>query len=290
MNRQTCFRLGQAALLLHLAAAISLAMPFDPVFRVLRIKGECAIAPPDSTVFSPIKPGKAYPFGSTVRTVSLDSEAIISFCDNNGCTLFAGSTARFTDEAGDRENRTVHLLAGKLEVELDRSEQKFIKYTNRVFVQTAVAIVSGEKAKFAVTVARQNDTHESIFECSAGMIGVSGAQFQAPVVKEGAILKVTGPTDLSWLRVQTVKGEVPYDIRNDMAEPISYPTKPGAILKINQQVAEQAGIRHVVLRTMKPDGTTETNFTYKLMADAPKPDAPAGDENRTGVEEPQQGI
>lgn len=276
MKVHTCLRLAPVAILLLLAAAVSMAMQFDPAFRILRIKGDVVIAPPDSTNFVPVKTGKAYRFGSTVRTVTPDSEATIALSDNHQCKLSAGTTARFADEGGDRENRTVHLASGKVEVELDRSEQKFIKYTNRVYVQTSVAIVSGERAKFAATVSRQKDVTEALFECSAGMIGVSGMQFQAPAVREGSIVKVSGPNDLAWLRVQTVKGDVSYDVRNDSSEPIAYPSKSGSLLKINQQIAESGKIRHVVLWMLKPDGTTDTNYTYKVALDAP-PQPQAGE-------------
>jgi hypothetical protein len=269
------FRLIAFSLLLCLAGAIAMAAPFDPAFRVLRFKGICEVAPPDSSGFSPVSPGKAYPYGSTVRTGDRASEAVVALCDNHECKVMASTTARFADENQDRETRTVHLLAGKVEVDLDQKNQKF---TNRVFVQTAVGTAAGEKVRFTVATSRNNEIHESVFECNAGMLGVSGSQFNAPVVKEGASLKVTGPTDLSWLRVQTLKGDIPYDLRNNSGEQVTYPTKAGATVKINQRVLESTKVRHVVLWLLKSDGTTETNYTYRVQ---PQPvndgSAPAAD-------------
>jgi hypothetical protein len=262
MIRTLRFRLIAASVLVCLAGTAAFAIPFDPVFLVLRIKGVCQIAPPNSSSFSPIKPGRAYPYGSTLSTRDAESEIVIALCDNHECRLTGNTTALFTDETQDRENRTVHLLAGKLEVDLDQKNQKF---TNRVLVQTAGGLATGEKARFTVSFSQNNEVHESLFECNAGMLGVRGAQFNASVVKEGAAIKVTGPTDLSWLRVQTVRGDISYDLRNNNAEQIVYPTKPGAVIKINQLVTESTKAQHVVLWALKPDGTTDTNYTYKLL-------------------------
>jgi hypothetical protein len=257
-----------------LSGTVSNAVPFDPVFRVLRTKGECQVALPDSWEFAPVKPGKAYPFGSTVRTGNIDSEAIVALCDDHECRVFAGTTAQFLDEKQDRENRTVNLLAGKVEVELDQKS----KFTNRVHVLTAVGVAIGEKSRFTATFSRHGEISEALFECNSGMIGVSGQQFQSSVVKEGSTVKVTGPNDLSWLRVQTVKGEVPYDLRNPIGEMVQYPTKAGAMVKINQKVAELTKTRHVMIWTLKPDGTTDTNYTYKVVA----PTADAAPEGSAG--------
>jgi hypothetical protein len=252
--------------------AVSSAVPFDPVFRILRTKGDCQVALPGSWEFTPVKPGKAYPFGSTVRTGSANSEAIVSLCDDHECRILQGTTAQILDEKQDRENRTVNLLAGKVEVELDQKG----KFTNMVCVQTAVGAAIGEKSRFTATFSRQGEISEAIFECNSGMIGLNGQQFQSSVVKEGSIVKVTGPNDLSWLRVQTVKGDVPYELRDQTGEPVQYPTKAGATVKINQKVAELTKTRHVVIWTLKPDGTTETNYTYKIVAQTADAAAPGG--------------
>ncbi len=287
MSQTMRIRLFAASLLVGLVGAVALAVPFDPVFRVVRFKGECQVALPDSTTFAPVKPGKAYPYGTTVRTGGAESEATITFCDNHECRLAPNTTARFADEARDRTNLTVHLLAGKVEVDLD---QKNIKYINRVFVQTPVAIAAGEKVRFTAAVSRNNDIHESVFECGAGMFGVSGSQFQAPAIKEGSIVKVTGPSDLSWLRVQTVKGEVSYDLRDTLAEPVAYPTKQGGAFKITQRVADSTKSRHVVVWTLKPDDTTETNYTYRLGPQAVIEGAVAPANVDANQQPAQQGI
>jgi hypothetical protein len=284
MNQKMRLGLASALVFVCLMGDIATAMPFDPVFRVIRIKGDCQVAPPNSSTFAPIKLGKAYELGSTVRTSGIDSEATVSLCDNNECKVMAGSTVQFAGEEDERTTRTLHLLVGKVEVDLDPKGH----YTNRVVVQTAVGMATGEKAKFAVATSLKNDVHESTFECKAGMFSVGGSQYNAPVVKEGASVKVVGSTDLSWLRVQTLKGDISYDLRDGNADPISYPTKTGGAIKITQRVTELTKARHVVLRTMTPEGITETNFTYKLMpqmVDAPNAPAAGTAEERPATQE-----
>lgn len=277
MNRKKCFTMLAVSTFVCLAGTMVNAVPFDPVFRVLRFKGECQVALPGSWAFTAVKPGKAYPFGSTLRTGSVASEATVALCDNNECKLLEGTTAQFTDENQDRENRTVHLLEGKVEVDLD---QKNLKFTNRVYVKTAVGTAIGEKSRFTTAFSRQGEINEAIFDCDAGMIGLSGAQFQTTVMKEGSVVKVTGPNDLSWLRVQTVKGDIPYDLKNELGEPVTHPTKAGATVKINQRVTQANTVRHVVIWTLKPDGTTETNYNYKILLQA----GDAGKEGAAGAQ------
>jgi len=233
------------------------ATPFDPVFRILRYQGECRIAPSGSADFAPVRGGKAYPLGSTVRTAA-GSSAQIALSDNNECRLDAGTAVIVEGEAEDRSNRVIRLIAGRLTVELDDK----VTTPSRVEVRTPLATASAEKSRFETTLSGSNDLYEVRHECLAGVLRVSASEFEIPIMKTADTILLSGDPSHLYLRARTTKGAYPVNIRNDAGELESVPMKNNSVIKIWQRYSVPEGVRGIVNRVYTPDGLSATNFSY----------------------------
>ena len=81
-------------------AAVAPAAPFEPLFQVKEISGTCQVKVPDSQDFKDAEDGKAYPYGTSVRT-ERKSSAVIVFSEGNQCRLMSGVTVTISQDAAD---------------------------------------------------------------------------------------------------------------------------------------------------------------------------------------------
>ena len=150
------------ASVLCLFAGITSATPFDPLFLVSRVTGECMVAAPDSGDFVPVTEGKAYPYGTKVKTGN-DSTAIIKLSEGNECHLSANVSLGTARDAKNEKHSIVKLEQGKIEVML---EQGF-RDNNKFSVETASAVCEAIACRFTTEARRDNqlDLNIGLFTC-----------------------------------------------------------------------------------------------------------------------------
>ena len=83
MRRSFLFVLAASAALLVLVGPADAAR-FDPLFRVVGIRGECMVQPAGQADFVPAIEDRAYHYGTKIKT-GPDSAAIVRFSNGNDC-------------------------------------------------------------------------------------------------------------------------------------------------------------------------------------------------------------
>ena len=111
-------RAARLAVLGVLALATSLqAQSFDVLFRVAGVKGVCQVKKPGANAFEPVLNGKAYPFGTFIRT-GKDGEAFILLSPDDSLRMSSSCELSVSEPEGAPagSNRVVRLAEGKLDV------------------------------------------------------------------------------------------------------------------------------------------------------------------------------
>jgi hypothetical protein len=233
-------------------ATLCRAESFDPVFRVLRLSGECQISTPDSPAFVPVQPGKAYPYASTVRT-GKKSSVIIALSANNECRL-KDKTSIFLPDPGDsRETRVIRLSSGQVQVDLDPNA----KTPNEVTVDALVASASARTSRFSAQTRLTNDQTEATFTCESGTLRVTGPQFDIPTLKPTDSVEVSGTGDQTYSRLHVLRGVIPVGIRDMFGNPTVYEAKLHSVLKFWMKRSDADKATSVVLRILDAGGETE---------------------------------
>jgi hypothetical protein len=245
------------ASVLCLFAGITSATPFDPLFLVSRVNGECMVATPDSGDFIPVTEGKAYPYGTKVKTGN-DSTAIIKLSEGNECHLSANVSLGTGRDAKNEKHSIVKLEQGKIEVML---EQGFGD-NNKFSVETASAVCEAIACRFTVEARRDNqlDLNIGLFTCGEGQIKVFGPNFEIPSLVKDASISVSGTSDKLFTRVKNLRATINIAYKDSDGQDKTVELKQNSTAKITRRVSE--GNLHVTTIITKPDGTMEEASTH----------------------------
>jgi hypothetical protein len=255
--------LGIAAASVMTAASLFAAESFDLVFRILRFTGDCQVTPPDATVSSAAKAGRAYPHGSTVRT-GPKSTATIALSANNECSMKEQTAIYLVDPDKSRDLRTIQLLTGQVQVDLDVNAEPQ-KMPNKVVVKTVSAAASTRASRFSAISHPTNDLTVTTFTCDAigkeggkeGMLSITGPQFEIPTMKPTDAVEVSGTQDQSYTRLAVLRGAIPVNMRGPDGAPFTYEAKQRAVIKFWVKRADSGKAVSVAVRVLTSNGDTE---------------------------------
>ena len=139
------FRLVILSLLVATISTTAFA-GFEPLFRVIKVTGECSLKRPKEREFSPAPESKAYPYGTKVRT-GMQSSLVVIFSEGNICRVLANTHLTMSEGAGNKKLKVVRLNEGEVEVEL---KEDFHSDGNALNVETSTAICGAIGCKFNV--------------------------------------------------------------------------------------------------------------------------------------------
>lgn len=195
-----------ATICLALAAALSAATlradSFNNLFRVIAPRGECQIRLPGEEAYAPMLKGKAYPFGSTVRT-GKESDVVIALSDKDALRLSANTLVAMNIDHANGDCRMIGLRDGEILMRLN------VVNTNQfVMVDTPVArgvsMIGNVRFKLSSTQLEHN--LEVRAEASSS-IKIAGPQFVMPDLKSGNGILISSLKDNSMTRISDLLGD-----------------------------------------------------------------------------------
>jgi len=258
---------------------------FEPLFQVIDITGDCSLQRPTEDSFSPAEDLKAYPYGTKIITGE-QSSLTISFSQGNLCRILADANVNIDEDKKDSKLKIIRLNSGEVEIEL---KEDFHKNGYGLNVETATATCSAIGCKFRVASKAEEDLQVIIIRVIEGMIRVFGENFDAATLDENDWISLLSPSDRSFLRLKTMKGEFDVTIKAEDMQDKAIPTEEGTVLKIWQRFVPETGQRVVTVVLTAPDGTLIETFTV-TYGEGQNPPFEGGQEKGTGdkpADEPQ---
>jgi len=230
---------------------------FEPLFQVAEISGDCRLQRPTEDALSPAEQSKAYPFGTKIVT-GKNSSLVVSFSEGNTCRILANADLSIDESLIDSKLKIVRLNNGEVEIEL---KEDFHKGGYALNVETATAVCGAIGCKFRVASKAEEDLRVIIIRVIEGMIRVHGDNFSAATLTKDDWLSLLSPSDRSFLRLKTMKGEFDITIKDKDLQDKNIPTKEGTVLKIWQRTVPGTKQHVVTVVITAPDGQLKETFT-----------------------------
>lgn len=262
------------AVAIALAATSLRADTFNNLLRVIAPRGECQIRLPGSEEYAPVLKGRAYPFGSLVRT-GKDSDIVIALSDRDAVRLSDNTVVAFDLDHKANDCRVVGLRAGEILTRLD------VVNTNEFVVIDTPAGRGVEmvgNARFKLTSTPLDDTLEVRAEASSS-IKIVGPQFAIPGLKSGNGVSITTMKDNSMTRISDLLGDYRVFVNkgnefnpdtsdvdaNESLLPVSMSSR--STVKIWREKAPVGGRLIVSVLATGPDGKGRESYAFAVGKD-----------------------
>jgi hypothetical protein len=256
MNRK--LPIGSLLAGVALAVAPIRAAPFEPLFRVVDIKGDCQIRKPGAAQFEPVLRNKAYPYGTTVQTLR-ESAATVQLSSEDAVRLDAETIATPTQTATGNVAVAIHFEAGKLVSNISAGMP-----ADLLAIESVVARCNGLTGRGELTLSRPRDAFVlSAVATAGGTMTLSGPQFVVPTLKAGYGVRITTTRDRSLTRIVNTLGD--YAILVDKgAEQVSIDTSTRSTIRIWREAAPVGGRLIVSVFATGPDGKGKESFAFAV--------------------------
>ena len=244
--------------------AQSVVPGFDPLFRVLGDKDTCQVKKAGSEDFEPVVKGKAYSFGSIVRTDGGEATIFLSSEDTVQLSSQAELTVGEPDGAPANTKRILWLTHGKVELSV-----REILPDPAVRLETPVASCDSFAKKVTVELSKiRKDSKEKldqrlIVHTDNGEVRVLGAQFVIPKLKPASTVRIEASTERNITRIIDEVNDFKVDIDNGTDTPLaSLDTNVRGTVRISREHAAVGGKLVVSVLAPAPDGTGKENFSF----------------------------
>jgi hypothetical protein len=229
------------------AASLASAVPFEPVFRLLQVNGDVSVKTPDAGRFSAAEEGKAYPYGTSVRT-GAGAAVIVMYAENNSARV--GPSANLSVES-----TSILLEGGKIEIVLEEG--------NELAVATPCSSVQSVGGAFSAEVKAEAELLVTVFAAQRGALTVMSDMFQCPAITEG-VLSVSCAQDGSFVRLKNVKGKFAVIFKDDTNTARTVDMDVDAVLKIWRRGADESDAIVVTILIVAPDGSLTEAINYTI--------------------------
>ncbi len=253
---------GVSFALLALAATVTCAFGADRLFQLAGCSGICQVSKPGSNVFQEAVKGKAYPYGTIVRTVK-DGTASIQLTGDDTVTLASDTCVTALLEGdGDAAKLVVDLEYGKVTVFTIAEDGA------RLSLRTPIADcleMHGRSDIALLTPTEKNDAYSlSVQAAAGGSVTISAPQIKVPDLKAGYSVKLITSRDRSYTRILNTLGDYPVLIDNGGAEPVSISTSTRSAIRIWREFAPVGHREIVSVFATGPDGKGRERFAFAV--------------------------
>ena len=234
------------------------AVKFDALFRVTAVNGECTVMPKGAKAFVPAESGKAYHYGSEIKT-GRKSSLIMLLADGNECQVLANAHLIMAQNVQDPKLKIIKLKAGMVDIDLD---PEFEESGYGLQVETAAAICGVIGSKGSVGVRADKEMSVTTLGIKEGKFWCKGSQFKIKEMHAGDLISVAISLDREFTRIKNLKGSYLIDCKNSAGEPQSLEVKLNGIVKIWARRADIGNNLTVTIIFTSPEGKVEQAFTY----------------------------
>lgn len=245
---------------LALMAGPLLAAPFDPLFRVMEPREPCQVRLPGTESFEPALKGRAYPFGTTVRTGAGGGATIRFSREKDDVQLGPDTQATPLADSADDAARILRLDRGRLAASLAPATP-----TNALVVETPVGRVVNLAGRCNIALAAGADAFTLDVQADqGGSLGIVGPQFVIPVLRNGFAVRIVTARDQTYTRIGNTQGDYEVLIDNGTAELLPIRTTTRATVRIWREHAPIGGRLIVSALATDPDGKSEQFYAFAV--------------------------
>ena len=242
------------------------AQSFDILFRVSNIKGTCQVKKPGATTFEPAINGKAYPFGTTVRT-GKDGESFVLLSGDDSLRMAAQTELSVVEPEGAPaySNRVINLTEGKIDLAVHDglAEKALVVETAVASCDSLVGRSSLELQKNAKPTKDKLDLRRLV-HTDNGAVRVIGPQFSIPKMRSGSAARIESSLDRSITRITNESNDYTVSIDNGTDSPVPLETTTLSTVRIYREQAAVGGKLVVSVLETAPDGKGKGNFAFVL--------------------------
>ena len=242
---------------ISLLASHGLSAPFEPLFQVSEFEVKCQIRIPDADDFTVPEKGKAYPYGSAIKTAKRGSVTVL-FSEGNHCKLAPMSACMVNESAGDVSHKSVDLEYGTLAVELEEGFHE----ANAFEVVTKVASCEAIGCSFEVDAESDTEMDTANFKLRKGKLKITGPNFGVPSMDDGDVLGIQISAERDFTRVETVDGKFGVEVKGSDGSARIIETEEGYVIKIWRRVSESGKTLIITILITTPDGELQEAITY----------------------------
>ncbi|MGI6497131.1 MAG: hypothetical protein ACOX5G_13855 [Kiritimatiellia bacterium] len=243
---------------LALAASVSFGAGFGYLFQVEGLKGTCQVREPGAVEFKSAIKGKAYPYGTTVRTLE-NSAAALRLSEDYSLDIAAGTTLVPMRCEDSPDTRHLNLQAGRMTLFTTADGG------DSLVVQTPVVDCTDFKGRSEFSLAVLPDSYDlSVQVASGGTATLLGPQFSIPDLKSGYRVRIRTLKDRSYTRILNTLGDYAVLIDNGNPEPVSIATVTRSAIKIWREHAPVGGREIVSVLAIGPDGKGRERFAFAV--------------------------
>jgi hypothetical protein len=233
------------------------AAPFEPLFRIIQLTGGCTVMLPGTSEPAPAIEGKAYPFGTRIRT-DRKGLALVQFSTGNECRILANASVAIADDVKDARVKVIRLDAGKIEVEV----QDDALQDGGLMVETCCASCSLMGCNLSVEVRNEQDLATTAFAVKSGKVKVFGTHYEVPVLDMDDVLFVSCATDRSFIRIRNIQGAFSLSYRDSEGNSKLNEMQKDEIVKIWRKPTAKGDKASIIILYALPDGSTKDTQTY----------------------------
>ena len=257
-----------------LVAGVLSADNFNNLFRIGAPNGDCQICLPGQTAFVPVLKGKAYPYGSIVKTGE-NSDVVMLLSESDAIRLLADSSVQADLNKEVQGGRIVSLKQGQILVRLNAANTN-----STVIIDTpigkCVSMVGNTKLKLTSTPA---ETELEIRAETSSQVKFVGPQFVIPSLKNGHGISITTLADNSMTRIRDLLGDYKIFVNkslelnpdvsasegNGILLPVAMSSQSG--VKIWRENAPVGGRLIVSVLATGPDGKGRESYAFAVGRD-----------------------
>lgn len=242
------------------------AQSFDVLFRVAGIKGNCQIKKPGAVTFEPALNGKAYPFGTIVRT-GKDGEAVILLSIDDFLKVSPQGELSVSVPEGTpiNSNRTVHLEEGKIDISVREglADKALVIETAAASCDSFTGRSTMELIKHRKPAKDQLDLRLQV-HTDTGTLRVFGPQFAIPKMRAASAVRIESSASRSITKITNESNEYAVNIDNGTDTPVPLETSALSAIRICREPATVGGKLVVSVLETAPNGQGKGNFAFVL--------------------------
>ena len=229
---------------------------FDPLVRVMNIRGVCEVNNPDEGAFKPVLNNKAYPLGSTFRT-GPGGSAFLIFSTQESVQILELSEVVVASPEKNPAGRIVRLVSGKVKTLLrdNLPEGSFGVETPNANCRNVAGRGEFMLSTDAITATFQVAT-------ITGSTRIEGSQYHIPALRAANTVNIQTAIDHSLSRLVSVSGDFAIILENGTETPVNFGMSPKAVVKIWRESAPVGGRAIISTLVVSPTGMALHRFAY----------------------------
>jgi len=236
------------------------AAPFEPLFRLANPDGPCQVMKPGDATFEPARKGKAYPYGTAVRTGPAGSVGII-LSNEDGVLIGPNSQIVLAADAADPASKVLRLDAGSLTTSMATGNDENALVIATPLGRCLALVGRGEIHLSADATAFTMDAVSS----AGGSMRIDGPQFTLPVLKAGFSTRIVTARDQSLTRIFNAVGDYAVLIdKGGGADPLTIETSTKSTVRIWREHAPIGGRLIVSVLVTGSDGKGRECFAFAV--------------------------